>query len=83
MNRNDRLTFSSILNLDSDDLIPESAFDNAEPGIPCKRTMQRYNAQRIGPPKIRIGNRNFYRRRALREWLLSLEQRQVRAGEVA
>lgn len=83
MTSNEILTFSSILNSDLDDLIPESAFDNAEAGIPCKRTMQRYNAQRIGPPKIRIGNRNFYRRTALRDWLLSLEQRQVRAGGVA
>jgi hypothetical protein len=76
----EKLTFASILNANSDDLIPESAFDNAEDGIPCKRTMQRYNAQRIGPPKIRIGNRNFYRRSSFREWLLSLEQRQVKAG---
>jgi hypothetical protein len=80
MTSDEKLTFSSILNSELDDLIPESAFDNAEDGIPCKRTIQRYNAQRIGPPKIRIGNRNFYRRIAFRDWLLSLEQRQVKAG---
>ena len=47
------------------------------------RTLQRWRAQRIGPPFIRLGNQVFYRREAVREWLLSLEQKQPRAGRAA
>jgi hypothetical protein len=37
------------------------------------RTMQRYNAQRIGPPCIRIGNTFICRIESVQTWLMSLE----------
>lgn len=45
------------------------------------RTLQRWRAQRMGPPFIRIGRQIFYRREAVREWFLSLEQTQPRAAK--
>lgn len=44
------------------------------------RTLQRYHAQRIGPPRIKFGRQVRYRAAAVREWLLSREQTEVRAG---
>ena len=37
------------------------------------RTMQRYNAQRIGPPCIRIGNTFLCRIESVHSWLISRE----------
>ncbi|BAE50497.1 helix-turn-helix transcriptional regulator [Paramagnetospirillum magneticum] len=42
------------------------------------RTMQRYNAQRIGPPCIRVGKMVLCRIEAVREWLKSRETAPVR-----
>jgi hypothetical protein len=47
------------------------------------RTLQRWRARRIGPAYIRIGRQIFYRAEAVREWLVSLEQQQPRAGRTA
>ncbi|EME67905.1 hypothetical protein H261_21189 [Paramagnetospirillum caucaseum] len=38
-----------------------------------KRTMQRYHAQRIGPPCIRIGNTFLCRIESVHSWLISRE----------
>ena len=47
------------------------------------RTVERWDARRIGPPRIKIGKRVYYRADAVREWILSHEQEQVRAGDAA
>lgn len=44
-----------------------------------RRTIERWHAQRIGPPRIKIGKRVYYRGAAVREWILSQEQEQPRA----
>jgi hypothetical protein len=43
------------------------------------RTLQRWRAQRVGPPYIRMGRQILYRRAAVREWLIALEQQQPRS----
>lgn len=43
------------------------------------RTLERWHAKRIGPPRIKIGRRVFYRRAAVDSWLLANEQAEVRA----
>lgn len=45
-----------------------------------KRQIRNWRAMRIGPPVTKIGNSNFYRKAAVREWIVSREQPQVRAG---
>jgi hypothetical protein len=42
------------------------------------RTLKRWRGARWGPPFIMIGNRVYYRREAVREWLLALERRMPR-----
>lgn len=37
------------------------------------RTVQRWEAQRLGPPITRVGGRPMYRKESVREWLHSLE----------
>jgi hypothetical protein len=39
----------------------------------CGRTLKRWRNLREGPPFIRIGRQVFYRRDAVRAWLLSRE----------
>lgn len=34
-----------------------------------RRTLDRWHARRIGPPRIKIGNKVWYRREAVSEWL--------------
>lgn len=65
----------------TEDLIPEKQF--AKEFGRTHRTIQRWRAERIGPPYIKVGNRVFYRREAIDEWLLSLEQKQPRAKKAA
>lgn len=48
-----------------------------------QRSLQRERALRIGPPFIKIGRTIYYRREALREHYLALEQNQVRAPKPA
>lgn len=43
------------------------------------RTLERWNAQRIGPPRIKLGKKVYYRIEAVKEWILSQEQAQPRA----
>ena len=38
-------------------------------------TLQRWHNQRIGPPRAKIGARVMYRRAAVREWLVSQEEK--------
>lgn len=45
-----------------------------------RRTLERWHAQRIGPPRIKFGRQVRYRVVAVNEWLLSHEQTEVRAG---
>jgi len=47
------------------------------------RTIQRWRAQRVGPPFIRLGREIRYRPDAVRDWLLANEQAQPRASSVA
>lgn len=54
----------------------------AELGV-TPRTVQRWNARRIGPPKIKIGKRVYYRREAVEAWMLAHEREQVRARGAA
>ena len=39
-----------------------------------KRTLHRWNLRRQGPPRIKVGNKILYSRRAVAEWLSSREQ---------
>lgn len=65
-----------------DDIMPEGEF--AETILQSSpRTAQRLRARREGPPFIKIGRRVFYRREAVRAWLLAQEQAQPRANRGA
>ena len=44
------------------------------------RTIDRWARLRIGPPRTVIGKKPYYRREAVREWMLSKEREQVRAA---
>ncbi len=44
------------------------------------RTIARWDNLRIGPPKTVIGKKPYYRREAVRQWLLRQEQEQARAS---
>lgn len=44
------------------------------------RTLERWHAQRKGPPVTFIGRKAYYRRDAVAKWLLANEQEQPRAG---
>ena len=43
------------------------------------RTIARWAGLRIGPPRTVIGRKPYYRRTAVREWLLTKEREQARA----
>ena len=61
----------------SDEFIPEPKLAS-ELGRDT-RTLQRWRAQRVGPPYIRMGRQVLYRRDAVRGWLIAMEQEQPRA----
>ena len=42
-----------------------------------RRTIDRWHSRRIGPPRIKVGRKVYYRREAVRDWLLSNEGREV------
>lgn len=42
-----------------------------------RRTIDRWHARRIGPPRIQIGRKILYRRDAVRDWLLQNEHKGV------
>jgi hypothetical protein len=44
-----------------------------------KRTLERWHALRLGPPRTAVFRTILYRREAVRLWLLSREKREVRA----
>lgn len=43
------------------------------------RTLSRWHLQRVGPPRIRIVGRVFYRRAALVDWMIRNEQAPLRS----
>ncbi len=43
------------------------------------RTIARWDRLRIGPPKTLVGKRSYYRRDAVRQWLLRKERAQMGA----
>ena len=45
-----------------------------------QRTLDRWEARRIGPPKIKIGRLVLYDLASVPEWLASLESRPVRVA---
>lgn len=59
------------------DLISEADYA-AERGVSL-RTIQRERTLRIGPPFIRLGRKIYYRREAIRQWLLAQEVVQTRS----
>lgn len=56
-----------------------TADDVAQELETTRRTIDRWHSRRIGPPRIKIGRKVYYRREAVREWLLRIEQ----SGEAA
>jgi hypothetical protein len=44
------------------------------------RTVRRWDSLRIGPPKVVIGRKIFYRREAVQDWLRSREDGGARNG---
>ncbi len=58
-------------------LSPEQLADELEKS---PRTIARWDSLRIGPPKTVIGKKPYYRREAVRQWLLAQEREQVRAS---
>lgn len=45
-----------------------------------ERTIERYDAMRIGPPRVKIGSRWYYPRPGARDWLTARTKPQARAG---
>lgn len=45
-----------------------------------RRTLERWHAQRTGPPRIKVGKRVFYRADAVRDWMLAHETAEIRAA---
>jgi DNA-binding transcriptional MerR regulator len=43
------------------------------------RTLQRWETERIGPPRVVVGRQIFYRIASVDAWLISREQRRGRA----
>lgn len=60
--------------LDADLLTPDEVADELET---TRRTIDRWHSRRIGPPRIKIGRKVYYRREAVRDWLLANEGREV------
>jgi hypothetical protein len=46
------------------------------------RTLDRWHAQRIGPPRCMIGRLILYRVTAVRDWMMSREIRPVHSGQI-
>jgi hypothetical protein len=63
----------SLKIFDNDELLTEDEA-RVEVGIKCTRTLRRWRDLRQGPPFVRIGRRVYYRRGALRQWLLAREK---------
>lgn len=63
----------SLKIFDDDELLTEDEA-RAEVDVKCTRTLRRWRVLRQGPPHTRIGRKVYYRRGALRQWLLAREQ---------
>ncbi len=61
----------------ADFLTPDQLADELEI---TRRTLERWHAQRIGPPRTLIGRRPYYNRQAVRQWLIGQEQPQPVRG---
>lgn len=46
-----------------------------------RRTLSRWHAMRVGPPRCKVGQRVLYRQSAIDEWLASNETMPVRTFE--
>ena len=71
---------SSVLNAASlldDYMTPSELADELDKS---ERTIARWDRLRIGPPKTVIGKKPYYRREAVRKWLLRQERGQARAS---
>lgn len=60
--------------LNDDLLTPDEVAEELET---TRRTIDRWHSRRIGPPRIKIGRKVYYRREAVRDWLLANEGREV------
>jgi hypothetical protein len=40
----------------------------------CEKTLHRWDAARIGPPRVHVGRKVMYRREAVAEWLIKRER---------
>jgi hypothetical protein len=40
----------------------------------CEKTLHRWDAARIGPPRVHVGRKVMYRREAITQWLIKREQ---------
>jgi hypothetical protein len=69
----------NILDADSDELLDEDAAAVAV-GKRNKRTLKRWRDFGEGPPFIKVGRTIYYRRQAIRDWLLSQEQKTRRVA---
>jgi hypothetical protein len=52
-------------------LSPEELADQLQV---CLRTLHRWDAARVGPPRVLIGRRVMYRRAAVEAWLIARER---------
>lgn len=60
-----------------DYLTPDQLAEELDKSV---RTIARWDGLRIGPPKTVIGKKPYYRREAVRKWLLRQEQGQARGS---
>lgn len=58
-------------NILSEYLDPDQAAEQLEV---CRRTLDRWHAARIGPPRTMLGRRPVYRREAIAQWLRKREE---------
>jgi hypothetical protein len=40
----------------------------------CVRTLRRWDARRVGPPRVLVGRKPMYRRDGVKEWLIKRER---------
>jgi hypothetical protein len=40
----------------------------------CEKTLHRWDAARIGPPRVHVGRKVMYRREAVTQWLIARER---------
>ncbi len=47
----------------------------------ARRTLRRWHARRMGPPRVKVGKQILYRRSVVADWLERMEEQPVRGGE--